>query len=349
MNQILTFQPNRVRRIYRGGLLLDQWAGIENPHDDQYPEEWMASVVDAVNKDRDPIPNEGLSITKEGHLLRKLICENPTGMLGAGHVEKYGPSMGVLMKVLDAGERLCIQVHPDKAAAEKLFHSPFGKTEAWYILDVRRDVPANIYVGFRGKVSPDKWKHLFETQDVQGMLNCLNCVPVKPGDVFLIRGGVPHAIGAGCLLAEIQEPTDITIRMEKTMASSGKVPDIMCHNGLGFEKMFDCFDYTPGWEHCRISPTMLEDNENYTMRELISYQDTDAFSMQEIRVYKRWQTAQADRFCLLVVLSGSGTLCAGEQQIPLKQSDYLFVPAECAGISVTAGTETRLLRCFPPR
>ena len=75
------------------------------------------------------------------------------------------------------------------------------------------------------------------------MLSCLHKVPVKKGDTFIIRGGVPHGIGAGCFLVEIQEPTDYTIRTERVTPSGLPVADAMCHQGLGFEKMFDCFDY----------------------------------------------------------------------------------------------------------
>ena len=75
------------------------------------------------------------------------------------------------------------------------------------------------------------------------MLEWMHCIEVHKGDTVLIQGGVPHAIGAGCFLAEIQEPTDYTVRTERITPSGLKVADTMCHQGLGFQKMFDCFHY----------------------------------------------------------------------------------------------------------
>lgn len=155
----------------------------------------------------------GKSIT-----LKDLIRSNPEDILGRRHTAKYGSETAVLVKVLDAGERLTIQVHPDREFAQSAFQSVFGKTEAWYILGGRTIGGEDPYVllGFKPGMTQAKWKQLFEDQDIPGMIGALHKIPVQPGDVFLVEGGVPHAIGSGCFLIEIQEPTDYTLRVERT-------------------------------------------------------------------------------------------------------------------------------------
>lgn len=104
------------------------------------PEEWLASITQAVNPGFPSVENEGLSAVSAGDkscLLKELIERAPQEMLGRKHFNRYGAKTGVLVKLLDPAVRLSIQVHPDKTFAKKYFHSEYGKTECWHILDVR--------------------------------------------------------------------------------------------------------------------------------------------------------------------------------------------------------------------
>ena len=209
--------PNRVWRIYLGGLLLDELRGDEGS-DGYFPEDWLASVVEANNPPRADAPErEGLSRveTENGvRYLKDLIDADPQAYLGKAHIASHGAHFGVLTKFLDSAERLPIQVHPDKTAAKTLFRSDYGKTEAWYILggrEINGEAPY-ILLGFREDVTKQQLRELFDRQDIAGMAALMHKVPVQAGDVFLIEGGTPHAIGPGCFLLEIQEPTDYTIR-----------------------------------------------------------------------------------------------------------------------------------------
>ena len=131
------------------------------------------------------------------------------GILGKEHTMRWGSQPGVLIKLIDSKERLTVQVHPDKETAEKLFHSPFGKTESWHILDTRpEEENPCIYLGFREGITRDLWEECFCRQDYEKMLSLMNQIQVKKGETYLVKGGVPHAIGAGCLLIEVQEPTE---------------------------------------------------------------------------------------------------------------------------------------------
>ena len=122
---IYKFKENRVWRAYYGGERLDAFAGKTERVRGRRPEEWIASTVTAFNADR-PNEKEGISITEEGKNFALLIDENPKEMLGEALAEKYNNKMSILVKLLDAGERLVIQCHPSVPFAKKEFGSQFG-------------------------------------------------------------------------------------------------------------------------------------------------------------------------------------------------------------------------------
>ena len=129
------------------------------------------------------------------------------------HVARFGTSTGVLAKLLDTAERLPVHVHPGRAFAREAFGSKFGKTEAWIVLDTRGD-EAEVWVGLREAVETERYREWIADQDVDALLRSLNRISVRAGDVVYVPAGVPHAIGAGALIAELQEPTDFSFLCE---------------------------------------------------------------------------------------------------------------------------------------
>ena len=127
------------------------------------------------------------------------------------------------MKLLDAGQRLPVHVHPTRAFASRHLGCPYGKTEAWYILQADDD--AAVWVGWREEVEPERLSALVDAQDTEAMLALMHRIPVRPGDGVLVPGGTPHAIGQGVLLVEAQEPTDQSILLERvnTTASDAEI------------------------------------------------------------------------------------------------------------------------------
>ena len=220
----------RVWRTYLGGRMIDALHGNPEGEDGHFPEEWIMSVVAARNVGREDVADEGLShIYGTQTALKELIEANPAEYLGAGHAAGEKCDLGVLVKIIDSSERLTIQAHPDIPTARALFSSPHGKTECWHILggrEINGEKPC-IYLGFKRGVTRERWKELFDKQDLDGMLDSLERFDVKAGDTILIEGGMPHAIGAGCFLVEIQEPTDFTIRVERTTPSGFAVDDFL--------------------------------------------------------------------------------------------------------------------------
>lgn len=353
----LKMLENRVWRIYLGGLLLDELRG-QKGSDGYFPEDWLASVVQANNPVRKGQPErEGLSkvLTANGKeaYLKDLIDADPKGFLGAEHIENFGINFGVLTKFLDSAERLPIQVHPDKKAARELFNSDYGKTEAWYILggrEINGEEP-HIFLGFKEDVDKEKLRALFDKQDIQGMAALMHKVPVKAGDVYIITGGTPHAIGPGCFLLEIQEPTDYTISLEKCNMLGEKLPDFLCHQGIGFDKMFDCFHYTKHTfdgllEAFKLKPELSKSGADYSYTQIISYQDTPCFALNKLTVEGCFTRKCIGKPSALAVVEGAGKIAG----ITVKSGDCLFVPAmaDTFGIESDGTGRLTLLECLPP-
>jgi mannose-6-phosphate isomerase len=143
----------------------------------------------------------------KGKSLTELIEELPNEILGTKVHERFGKQFPLLFKYLDAREDLSIQVHPnDQLAKER--HNSFGKTEMWYV--TQADPDARIIVGFKEDSSKTEYlKHLNDAT----LVSILDDVKAKAGDVFFLETGTVHAIGAGLVVAEIQQTSDITYRL----------------------------------------------------------------------------------------------------------------------------------------
>ncbi|NOU93674.1 mannose-6-phosphate isomerase [Paenibacillus sp. LMG 31456] len=351
---------NRVWRTYSGGKFLEEWQGTQQAEDTSFPEEWVASTVVAKNVGREHI-REGLSLVSLGNRetlpLLDLILMEPEGFLGKSHVAKYGTQTAVLVKVLDASERLTIQVHPDRTFAMDVFESQFGKTEAWYVMGGRTIEGEEPYVlfGFKPGVTKESWRELFEQQDIDGMIHALHRIPVQEGDVFLVEGGIPHAIGSGCFLIEIQEPTDLTLRVERTTPKGNPVPDLACHQGIGFDRMLDCFHYeSHSYEDARSKwkkdPVLLSENEGGKELVLIGKESTDRFRMHTIEVTGSFVTEGSGVFGIAIVISGSGTVSWADGEMQINQSDEIFMPAGLNTLSWNSNGADKLkvVLCYPP-
>lgn len=328
-------------RTYSGGKLIDAIHGIENSTDTNFPEEWMISTVRARNAGREDIV-EGLSIVSGTDIsLADLIKENPEKLLGKKHIEKFGCNLGVLVKVLDAAERLTIQVHPTRAKAKELFDSDYGKTECWHIIGGREidGEKPSIYFGFKEGITKEYWKEVFNKQDISAMLSCLHKFEVEKGDTYLIEGGIPHAIGAGCLLIEVQEPTDYTIRTERVTPKGLKVADSMCHQGLGFEKMFDCFSYD-GLSEEETKKRWKIKCEN---GDIISYNNTEMFALKELISDGEEVLSSEGVFSGIYVLEGKGFV--GDE--PVCGGSQFFIGASCKDFTIKG--KMKLIRFYGPK
>ncbi|PIF60557.1 type I phosphomannose isomerase catalytic subunit [Flavobacterium sp. 11] len=143
----------------------------------------------------------------KGKSLTDIINDSPDEILGTEVHARFGKQFPLLFKYLDAREDLSIQVHPNDELAKKR-HNSFGKTEMWYIMQADDD--ARIIVGFKEKSNASEY---LENLENKTLLSILDDVKVKSGDVFFLETGTVHAIGAGLVVAEIQQTSDITYRL----------------------------------------------------------------------------------------------------------------------------------------
>lgn len=194
----LKFHPILKERLW-GGSKLGEMLGKE-VQNGITGESWEISTVE-----------DNVSVVSNGELagrnLHELIHAQPADLLGKSVVERFGHEFPILIKFIDAKLDLSIQVHPnDELAKER--HGSFGKTEMWYILNA--DADARLIVGFNRNVSKEEYIKSLEEDRLPELLNYER---VAEGDTFFINTGKIHAIGAGVLLAEIQQTSDITYRV----------------------------------------------------------------------------------------------------------------------------------------
>ena len=142
-----------------------------------------------------------------GNTLDELLEVYMGDLVGDAVYEKFGNEFPLLIKFIDARDRLSVQVHPgDELAAER--HNSFGKTEMWYVLDCEDG--AELINGFNREMSKDEY---LDALNNGRLLDILNKVKVKRGDVFFIPAGRVHGIGGGNHIAEIQQTSDVTYRI----------------------------------------------------------------------------------------------------------------------------------------
>lgn len=287
--------PTRVYRFYRGGALIDRLRG-EPERDGDHPEDWVGSCVAARNPGRDE-PDAGLTRLARGPRLRDVVDE------------QWGRP-DLLFKLLDPVERLPVHAHPDRAFARAHLGSAYGKTEAWIFVDAR-DGASEAWLGPREDVEPAQYREWIERQDVDALLDSLNRLTVKPGDVLFVPAGVPHAIGGGALIAELQEPTDFSIVCEWT---GFPIAADDAHLGLGWDVALDALRLT------RFEPALG-----------LPPEAAGFFSVDDV-------AAPAGRFAVLLVLEGEGEL-AGER---VRAGDAFVLPAACEPFEVRG--DLRFLR-----
>lgn len=313
--EVRRLQPERVSRRYLGGAMLEQFRGGE-PVDDLAPEDWVGS--DTLAKDGGASGVEGLARLDDGTLLRDAIQSDPVGWLGASHVERFGPRTGVLVKLLDAAQRLPVHAHPAADFARAHLDSEHGKTEAWLVLDVREGDTAEAWIGLRRDVDPDTFRGWIEAQDLDAIFDSLNHVTLRRGDVVFVPGGVPHAMAGGTLFAELQEPTDFSLHIEQKGYPDR--PAHVRHMGLGWELAIRSL-VLDAWEPL-VGPTLPPEAAEYF-----------AFDREHV----------ADgRFAILIVTGGSGTIAG----MPARRGDTFVVPASTTMLDVTGDVE--FLRCMGP-
>lgn len=227
-----------------------------------------------------------------------------------GHTAQFP----LLVKLIDAERALSIQVHPDDQYAAE--YGDMGKTEMWYVLDAARD--AGIYYGFQQVVSKDMVEDAIAHQTLTELLHW---VPVKKGDAVFIPAGTVHAIGAGLLIAEVQQSSDLTYRLY----DYGRVGQNGLPRELHVEKALDVCQLQPP-EHAILSDETEHERAKNYLRPLVS---CEKFVVSEIGVAEYWQgMVSSESFQSLLCIEGEGRLIHPSGSYRVKSGQCFFLPAD---------------------
>jgi mannose-6-phosphate isomerase len=224
---LVSNQP--IGRFYEGGARISSFRNeaMAAPHT---PEDWIASTTSV--RGQAPI---GMTRLADGELLACAVSRDPLLWLGSSHLKKFGIDTMLLVKLLDAGQRLPVHAHPDGVFAMQYLSASHGKAEAWYILS-----PGLVHLGLQQDVGLDELNGMVAAQNSNGLLALMHKVNVDAGDAVFVPHGLLHAVGTGVLLAEVQEPEDLSILLEWVGFDLDGARD--GHLGLGFDLALSAVD-----------------------------------------------------------------------------------------------------------
>lgn len=310
--------PTRFAHFYRGGENITALRGVPGPSE-RSPEEWLASTTTRLGAE-----SQGLSVLPDGRLLRDVVVEQPDAWLGPEHVQDFGIDTGLLVKLLDAGERLPVHAHPSRSWARDNLGCDYGKTEAWYVVAAARG--ATVHLGFRRDITPDELSERVASQDVAALIEAMHMRTVSAGDGILVPAGLPHAIGEGVFVVEAQEPTDFSVLLEWTGFDIDGSAD--GHLGLGLPRALGAVDAS-GHDDAEID-ALLQTGTTARANSLLPALPDGADH------YFRVHVARPDRqvdvpagFAVVILLAGSGWLTATDADadaIEIERGDVLAVP-----------------------
>ncbi|WP_291053081.1 class I mannose-6-phosphate isomerase [Herbiconiux sp.] len=314
--------PNLIDHFYRGGDRIAALRGIEQTSERQ-PEEWLAATVSRADQG-----DIGLARTEAGDILRDLVVADPAAWVGPDFASAASAGdTGILVKLLDARQRLPVHVHPSRAFAASHLDCPYGKTEAWFILDA--EPGAAVHVGWKEDVDRDELDRRRDAQDSEWMLSRMNRIEVSRGMGVLVPAGQVHAIDEGIFLAEVQEPTDFSIVLEWSVTTSTREES---HLGLGFETVMPAVsaEALPAAELEKlISRVDLTGRAEHVVSALPAAADPYFRVLHAAPVTAGAPGVAVDAgFAVALVLAGEGALAgAGDEQIDYRAGQVFAVPA----------------------
>lgn len=317
----LRFKPV-FRRYLWGGRRLETALGKPLPPGDDYAESWELADHGADQSVVEAGPLSGVE-------LHRLVCRQGTDLLGQ-HAPQ--PQFPLLFKFLDAQKNLSVQVHPNDRQAARLSPPDHGKTEAWVVLHA--EPGSRIYAGLK----PDVDRQTLRQAIANGTADqCLHCVEPSAGDALLIRAGTVHAIGAGLVIAEIQQSSDTTYRLYDWNRVG---PDGQPRQ-LHVEEALAVIDFETG-------PVSLRDAEPTDAEHIERLVSCDKF------VVDRWQfesprSVGGDQRChLLVPLQGSVALERDPDQTALPPGQTSLLPAAAGALQLQPRGPVTLLDIYLP-
>jgi mannose-6-phosphate isomerase len=325
----LCLGPNFVYHVpeYRGGGEIARFRGIE-PVEHNSPEDWVGSATTRYQNG-----TEGLTTLPDGRYLRDAIEKDPEGYLGPEHVARFGANPGVLIKLIDSARRLMVHLHPDDDFARRHLGCDYGKTEAWVVLATVGD--GVVWLGFTREVGAEELAEWRAQQAVEEMLATMHRVPVQAGAAILVPAGVPHAIGAGVLVLELQQPTDFGIALERRSQIVGDL-------GLSPDVALTAVDRS-AWSPERLQGLM---GRGATSPGPVLPAPADPFFRTEL-VSAKAEAALEPGFAVVVGIKGTGELrgnFAGDT-LPLRRGSTVLLPFGAGATTVVGDVD--VIECRP--
>lgn len=298
----LKFQPIAKEKLWGGSKLRDVLG--KEFKGESIGESWELSGVEG-----------NVSIVANGNMagasLQDIIKQNPNGLLGESVIKRFGTDFPILIKFIDAKKDLSVQLHPDDVLAHKR-HNSFGKTEMWYVMDA--DKEAKLIIGFNKEVTKEEYKKSVKNDT---LLELLNYETVHAGDTFFISPGKIHAIGAGVLLAEIQQTSDVTYRV---FDFNRKDKDGN-YRELHTELAIDAIDFKQKKDF-----EVIYSSESNAATELVAcpYFTTQLLHLTENMTI---ETSQRDSFTILVCVDGRAVVENEYGVAEIQKGETLLLPA----------------------
>ena len=312
----LKFQPILKEKIWGGQklkTLLNKDSQLPN-----VGESWEISDVDG---DTSIVANGDIV----GQSLKFLLSTYKEDLIGNKNYKLFGDTFPLLIKFIDAKEDLSIQLHPNDEIAAKR-HNSFGKTEMWYVMQA--DPDSNLIVGFNQEMTSEKYlKHL----ENKTLIEILNFENVKSGDTFIIREGKVHAIGAGVMLAEIQQTSDITYRIYDwdRMDNEGKQRDL--HTDLALEAI--SFNLKNDFK-VKYDKTANQSNKMV---------ECPYFTTNYLKINKAINIKNTyDSFIIYMCVEGEAILTTSSYKEHIKTGETILIPANIFEFEITSKNATLL-------
>ncbi len=313
--EILSLYPTLKETIWGGRTLIDDY-GFETDGDNA-AEAWLLSC----HKDG---PSFVLNGEYKGKTLSEVIEAEGKEVLGTNNRDIR--DFPVLIKIIDARDKLSVQVHPDDDYAYK-YENENGKTEAWYVL--KCDEGASLIYG----VNHDMEREEFAAAIEKGtLLDDVNVVPVKPGDVVFIPSGMLHAIGEGILLAEVQQSSNSTYRVFDYMRrdKNGNLRE------LHVKKAVDVMNLSV--TDVNFSAEGSPEKTGDALKTYLT--GCQYFKMTRVELDGAYtDTADETSFVSLLVLDGEGKITSADGEIALKKGSSIFIPAAKGEYTVSGKLE----------
>lgn len=308
----LKFDPIFCYRIWGGEKLKTLLK--KDYQDSSIGEAWEISAVPGFETRVCEGPHSGSTLTK-------LIEQYKGDLVGNKIYEEFGTEFPLLIKFIDAARPLSIQVHPSDDLAKQR-HDSFGKNEMWYIMGA--DEGAELIIGFNQELDVDQYENLLQNND---LMKVMNAQRVKAGDAFYIPTGRVHAIGAGVLLAEIQQTSDVTYRIydyDRVDSKTGQKREL--HTELAKQAI--------DFELHESYRTKYKEEVN-SANELIH----SPYFKTEILILDRRMVrdlTERDSFVIYMCVEGNAEIDVNNMVFSLKLGETILIPAECDQIHLNS-------------